>query len=766
MKQLLLRLSIVLAPLFGPYSALAEPVPVQSGEHPAFTRLVVLKKGTDWQVTQTGRRVILQFDGYDEGFDTSRIFDFIPRSRIGNVESTSGRLSLSLACDCVVSTFIDQGAFVVIDVAESAGALQTAAISPTTEEQPRPTSSPIGVNRQSAVPFLPLGTRTAQPANALRFPNAPAFSPTPTPVAPAVLNDAELQVFAAIEERLGAEVSTAKGRGVLDPVPGNSAAPVPQSETSQPEQQIEETPPETPSKPGSNLRITTSRDLPETFRDLTEIISESGIVCPPDNAFALAKWGNNQSFSMQMAEARQGLYGEFDRIDPKVAQRLAQAYLFFGFGAEAREILRLAPDKIEHADYLHLMAQVLDGEMPDNQAAFSQFRGCDGNAALWAILTLPDPPSGSLPSSDPALRQLNALPSHLRKVLAPMLSNVLLAYGDPEGAATALRSLNRLPTVLPPEAKMALAALALDEGDVKAGTEKLEDVVEQNAQQSPRALISLVAAKARSDQTIDPETTSLIEAYAREFKDDPLGPELAEAHIIALVATGAFAAAFDLHRANSDTLPRDNESWLNAYMVRKLAANADNVTFLERSFAQTPAQLAALPPEDLISLTKRILDLGFAAQAETMIAQSPAQPVRAQRQLLAAQISLAMGKPFKAIVDLQDVEGTQADGLRADAKRLIGQHDEAHQLYASADRMQDAAEAAWLSENWRDLTPPDAPVYGPMTRLDAAESSELPGTDGMLARGASMLAESADARAALQSLLQADDLQVSAPENE
>jgi hypothetical protein len=139
--------------------------------------------------------------------------------------------------------------------------------------------------------------------------------------------------------------------------------------------------------------------------------------------------------------------------------------------------------------------------------------------------------------------------------------------------------------------------------------------------------------------------------------------------------------------------------------------------------------------------------------------------LQADRQLLAARISLADDKPFKAIAELSDVEGPEADALRADAKNLAGAHEEAHQLYADAGRPEDAAEAAWLSENWRGLTPEESPVFGPVARLDPAPAPPVPTADGMLAHSASVLEGSAEARAALQSLLQAEDLQLDTGEN-
>jgi len=84
----------------------------------------------------------------------------------------------------------------------------------------------------------------------------------------------------------------------------------------------------TPDRVLANLRISTSRDLPETFRDLSEITSIQGQVCPPDSMLAISTWGDARPFAEQIAQARHGLFGEFDRIDPDIALKLAKTYLY------------------------------------------------------------------------------------------------------------------------------------------------------------------------------------------------------------------------------------------------------------------------------------------------------------------------------------------------------------------------------------------------------------------------------------------------------
>ena len=113
------------------FSATAEPLPVQSGEHAAFSRLVTLVRDAEWTIQQTGRELVLTLPKHNDSFDVSTVFDRMPRSRIENVEATAGALRLTLSCDCAVSAFLEKEAYVVIDVAQDPAFLESPAIEPT-----------------------------------------------------------------------------------------------------------------------------------------------------------------------------------------------------------------------------------------------------------------------------------------------------------------------------------------------------------------------------------------------------------------------------------------------------------------------------------------------------------------------------------------------------------------------------------------------------------------------------------------------------------
>jgi len=720
------------------FAALADPVPVQSGEHATFSRIVAPLQDADWTVIRNRSEVIVTYEDLTEGFQIASVFDLIPRDRVQAIRTTSDTLTLTLACDCAVSASIEQESYLVIDVADTSAALEQPEniIQPQsllTEQQLTPTSEVL----TSSWPKSRDDVRTngfALPLN--------------------TIGSANSDLVGALQERLKIELKTATHRGILSGnVEEDSSAP----EGQQPREIVEK--PDVPeasdrTKDLSNLRISTSRDLPGTFRNLAEITRTQGEVCPPDTQMAVTKWGDLRPFSEQIADARIALYDERDQLDLEAALNLARSYIYFGFGAEAMATLRLNEKVYNDNPYLLAIAQIMDGQMLPEPNVLSGFAECAGEAAIWGMLAAPSPPKGALPRPDDALQTLNALPFHLRVLLAPKLHNVLLAYGNPTGAVQALRSLTRVTDDVPPAARVAQALGNLQEGHIEKGKRQMAQIVSENAAESPSALVAFVDAKLKANKPIDLETVQLVDAFSQELKHTDLGPDLRRIHTLALAQSGQFDAAFNTHnRAPQSEAAKVTHTELLAMLTQ----NASDIVFLEHAIAQPISSIADLPVSDAQALARRFLKLGFPLEAERVINTLPLLPQETEKQLLVAEVHLAMGKPFQAQADLIKLTGAAADRLRADAKRMSGLFDEAYDLYQQVDRPRDAAETAWLADNWRTLIEPQTATFGAAATLPETPAP-LSGNNGMLSRTATLLDQSGQVRKTLKDLLSAEEL--------
>jgi hypothetical protein len=719
---------------FWSISAVAEPVFVQSGEHVGFTRLVTrVAKEEAWSVEHTGRKVMLSLEGYSEGFDTSRIFELIPRGRVQRVEATKSTITVYLGCDCIVSAFDVTGGHVALDIISPE---QGPPPSAKTSKSPHPRAMPSTVVKVNVPP---------EPKNNM--------------LSRDVSSAKELAAMSDIQMRLSQELGRGITRGVLNPDHPPPPSRRPQIDTSTFEHEL-------PTglaldgadRPAANIRITTSMDVPSRSDSSQQTLSDQGLWCPPNDATDVASWGDTRAFDVQISEARLNLFGEFDRLNPDAAILLAKRYLYFGFGAEARQVLGLDPNLETEQRLLMDLANIMDAGASKSDISIQSFADCTGNISLWAFLADDKNSSGETIEPNILLLALTKLPVHLRQHLAPIVSDRFLVRGDLVSAATALRSLERLPDPLLPAAKFAQANVGITTGQTTEGAKKLLDVATANVAQSPEALISLVDTRIDSGDAIDPETVSLVEAYAQELRDSELGPSLRRAHILALIKTQEFDRALREIEALGKKNAADDVNEMREQFTRKLTETASDIVFLDATFQQVNEDLEPLNTDTKILLASRLLVLGFATSALDIVQTVPDRPRNQERQMLAARIALALNQPFQALADLLEASGEAADILRADAKSMAGAHQEAHALYQNANQQDAAVRSGWLAQNWRELTPPDTPIFGQATELAGSILDPSAGQVGMLSRTTAILKESGDARQTIFDLLNASEL--------
>ena len=96
--------------------AAAQTVPVRSGEHAGFSRLVLdIGAERDWRLEGEGESRRLVLDPPVAGFATDGVFELIPRDRLAGLVAGEG-LELRLACPCPVEATRYQARYLVIDI--------------------------------------------------------------------------------------------------------------------------------------------------------------------------------------------------------------------------------------------------------------------------------------------------------------------------------------------------------------------------------------------------------------------------------------------------------------------------------------------------------------------------------------------------------------------------------------------------------------------------------------------------------------------------
>ncbi len=785
MKQLSLALLILLwaAPSF------AAPVLVRSGEHGDFTRLVLYTNpSVDWTLNQNGRVATLELPRNPDGFSTADVFRRITGDRVQNLVSNGDTLRLDLGCDCVVSATAMAPSYIILDIAPgdmpTGETVAEQSVAPNWSDSIAATESYFGLDVVSVGSEAPARELEAE-ASLPPAPAAPIILPlvldpahrrpfdlSDTPLGHSMLAGGPVKDDPAVEEtaealniledRLARQIGLAATQGLLKPAPdprkeranhtddGNQVAEGKSAEASLDPLMNHG------GLPG-NLRITSSVERDDGTEDSIAATID-GLTCLDTDLFAVQDWGVEGQFGAEIARHRNALYGEFDKLDRTAQIGLARAYIYYGFGAEALQIASLEVRDAQVDASIMVLARLMEYGPGPKTEGFSRFAECDSDVALWAILADTGAVRPERMNKAAALRALNKLPYHLRSFVAPQLSKRLRTVGHADAAAQAMRSISRTPHEPESAAKLEQAEIALADGhDSEAGA-GFEDVIEENAFEAPLALIRFIDLQVANGESISKDTALLAEAYASEYRDLELAPEIKRAHMMALAKSGQFDEAFVvLQTARKQNMEADE---LVSALYATLQSDADNVTFLKRTLALKGAELFRMDARTRLLLGERLVKLGFSRQAEELIADIDRNVAPREQQLLRGRIHLALGNHRQALAASAMFDGPEFDTLRADTLYASGDFEDAAEIYGALGQADRAESAAWKAPTGAVAETTEG---SSLTRATDLADRPVPQSEGgLLARAGALLSDSSALSADIEELLANPDLNIGA----
>ncbi|MBT8156084.1 hypothetical protein KMP13_19915 [Epibacterium ulvae] len=731
-------------------TAQAETIVARSGEHDGFSRLVMrLPDGADWSLTQNGKSGTLNIDAPDVVYDTSEVFGLIPRTRLKSLKQTGpGQpLRLEMACDCQLQSHVMSNGYLVIDVREraesSARAAQPAdSYTPSSTVLPLLPATPPSTGYRFALSDTDVAASrfatnlksALETENTLIRPKTeqqdvdiddqvpeqplevPVVSSKPEPVNSVpptlagqsglisgsdLLDMEEAARTAAVNEserRLLQQIGRATNQGLLDLV-------VTEVENSNGQSIVDPLGTnDRPLNPLDHLSVTTAIDR-ETGLFVRQSDEETNHLCYADMEVAVHRWGNNKPFSVQISELRYELVMEFDEFDEEKILELAKTYLFFGFGVEARSTLSLlqeGPGTPGNLSVLLAMADILDGKPMPINSVFAGQQACEGHSAFWSALA-----NGEIKkdANTDAIQQAYAmLPVHLRVHLGPRISTLFSQLGEKHMAEATLRSVERTGVEDVPEINLAEAALAELDGDTDAVVEELAEEVAERSENTPKALIDLINLHYEERRALSPDVPELVGSYELENRDTEIGAELRLAEVISLALEGRFEESFEeLERLENQDGPVAKAEALEPLMTL-LTERASDVNFLHYglTFSEEASQAEATPVADLMA--RRMLDLGFASHARTLLQKDALKEPTTDRQLMLAEAAVSLNEPKKALEELEGLKNTVANRLRARAFWLDGDYTQASQVLLEENETDEAARGFWLSENYQAIS--------------------------------------------------------------
>ena len=686
-------------------------VPVRGGEHGDFTRLVLqLPEGTPWHVDQDGRTVELMVDTASVSFDLGQTFTRIPRLRVDSVHAIEGPgISVALACDCPLRVFEDLPGQVVIDVLTPAEGIGPLRAEPATA---------ANAGRSLAERLLDETAAGRDPAVDTGW---LALDRLANSVAPPPPPDNSLRE--EIVSDLSAAVSRAIDRGVLDQTPPPPAEPVTEAH-------VEPTPvPASP--PDDPLAV-----LRAHMRVAPEDDPNSSPACLPEDAIAIPDWGDDTDFITRMGAQRSALLREFDRPDPEAIAEKVRTYLYFGFGAEARALMRAFPEVLANADILRALSRIVDGEAPPYPGRLAQQGACPTIGALWAVLA--DPSGGAATDLDTAALRLGfaSLPAHHRKHLGPIVVDRLLALDDPETARIIRDSMARAGSDdKAPDLAVADASIMLHGA---SGADQPDITSTLAPESSPRALALALEHQLAQGKAPPEDLIELAGILAAENRGIDIGERLRALQAGSLTSHDRFLEAFEVTRVLGRTNPGASKQ-LHRELLARLAHEASDESFVASAFSERPWE-EDLIPSTALALAQRLVDLGFPGHARRLIQQADGQLDAATAIMLRARSYLAEAEPDAALALLEAVTDPRADDLRAEAFAMLGEPSRPTPSMVSASGSELAAD-------------PEPEAQAAADRVASPSATSQGDTAGLLRRGQEALTSASDLRAGISALL-------------
>lgn len=719
-----------------PALAMAQSVVIRSGEHDGYTRLVFdFASRVPWSVEKTASGAKLAFPEGGFRFDQSAVFSRISRGRLKNLEAAANGKSVTLdfACECQVTGFWHAGSMLVVDII---------GVENSRREQAVTVAQALNPAVGEGFPTLPM---RAPSALAGLSPSAldkadPTLAQDETAQAdPQIATD--MFELSRARDELVKQFGRAASQGLLTPgtvlprARPNSDTGADTEATTGPPGNLD-TSQVTSETLSPQVRARSSMD--SAFMDIMNAqmmpLSQSRRCLDPA-LLDVATWATDATFWQQVSEKRAALTGEFDRMNEDALIALAQLYIHFGFGHEAKQVLNSAPEDSLRHRVLVALSDIMDTENAGQASPLHGQFDCDGRTALWASLAQAHLPSDQKFDTDEIVKAFAALPKHLRGHLGPILSKRFLDAGLTDASKMILRILNRTQDTVTSRSELVSAETERTAGQDARADARLKQLAESNSASAVSALIDMIESLVQREKDVSYDMAQLAGAYAFEHRESAAAPALRRAQVLALASSGAFDEAYTV----LETFQLEQATELRPVLADILTRQAPEMAFLKHVLAGRAGPFESLEQAVAINMARRLFDAGFTDAAANVLSARVNLETRDGR-LLRAEIALAQGLPRRAEVDLLGLDGREVNILRARARSMAGEHDQARDLYLSAGLTEDADREAWLAEATDDpARPPRAD--DPVPRL---------------ARNRDLLEASNAARAELRALLSAN----------
>ncbi|MFN3846270.1 MAG: hypothetical protein ACK4RZ_10695 [Paracoccaceae bacterium] len=666
MKSLLLLFLLALG--VGPGQA--QSVSVKSGDHVAFTRLVLTyPKPIDWILGRNNTGYSLKIKKKSWTYDLSSVFQLIQKNRLRSiwVDPKTGDLQFGIDCLCHAIPFELDARTLVIDIKDGPA--------------PQNSSFELSLIDGSAVaPIAP--AQTIRPRTKAR--NGWSYDWLAQETMPPTQrqNSGTISVESMVQRPPDSHLQRDAFRRMLVEEVGRGAtagvvtAHLPNAfEKRRPEDGPLPPPPKQAratlgEPPGISVTLQS---------DQAPDLTVKGDVCPKGADLDLSLWSDGDDAGTKLSSARADLLSEFDIPDTMKVLGAINTYLYYGFGAEARLLMSGFMSRGQQNAALLGLSYLVEGDHPPENP-FLNMQSCDSSVALWSLLAAgPDEPLSNVNGSAVS-RTFLSLPQHLRTVLGPEVAFRLLKTGDSANAEVVKRSFERSLSFGASQVGLLEARKALQSGDPVGAEAKLP-----KNETAIDALLLLVQARFEQRKAVEGKDIVALEAFAFEHGNGPMKPDFDRALAHASALGGDFEAAFAYASGKPDL---EHDTWA---LLAQVGADSQLLNF---AVGVDPAVSSALPATLRSTIAQRLVSAGLPNAAADWV-QGAGVDMN-----IAAQVALANYDSRSALRLLSSGLQIADPNLLAMSYAALGNVDLAETTFRTAGRTAEADRLRRWTRQW------------------------------------------------------------------
>lgn len=630
----------------------ANPVTVRTGEHADFTRVVLfLGDGVSWTFEQTLEGYRLTAD-VEDGFDLSEFYALIPKTRISAVQQRieAGQLDFSVSCPCNGTSLQYRPGVVVIDIADEVAepTLEAVVSDMRLVQIPNRMTGLFSVPANAVIPLFPETTMIVPPMRAPISVDDTTKFPPPTIESVERLDELEGRISVALSQGLATGLLNIRE----------------ESNTSAVSHDIGDLA-EFTDIPGITAR--TSVDVRTGWADPGGTVDQSGRACLPDAFFDIQSWGDTRPFGSQIGEMRAALSGEFDKPEAESALRLAQRFVYFGFGQEALQALGLKSAQSLQRRSLADIARIIDGRDLDPSPYTGQV-SCPSTVALWALLATEGENLDGAVATESILFRFKDLPRNIQTIIAPRLSNAFVRLGQTDASRQVMARADGPISDISLNA-IAQSDLAVAERETKRAVELLERGIEDAGRTNPASLIRLFEMGISAGRVFNDADFALADAVRFEARGSEEFLLLSEAQLQAYLSMAQFTEAQEILAELAPLISDQQDAAFKDRFAREAVVGMSDADFGE--FAWSDERLP-FDEGTRAAMADRLVQMGFPERARQIGLTDNVTPTGNARQIQADRASAVMAGPMqgvqRSLAGSSNLSASEAEGRLEEAE--------------------------------------------------------------------------------------------------